>query len=74
MATASAGSLIFRPSWDWRPAIGNALAGGGGGGGDYSARRILFGTVLRFCLCLTVDLQAKRSDGPTTPALSATHS
>jgi hypothetical protein len=34
MAAARAGSLLSRPGWDRRRAIGNALAGGSGGGGD----------------------------------------
>jgi hypothetical protein len=89
MAAARAGSLISRPGWDRRRAIGNALAGGAavvvgvsGGGGEggrggehYSARRTWIGTVCSALrgVCLSVDLQAKTSDGPTGLEVSGKH-
>jgi hypothetical protein len=90
MAAARAGSLISRPGWGRQRAIGNALAGGaavvvgvsggcgeGGGGGEhYSARRTWIGTVCSTLrgVCLSVDLQAKTSDGPTGLEVSRKHS
>jgi hypothetical protein len=89
MAAARAGSLISRPGWGRQRAIGNALAGGaavvvgvsggggeGGGGGEhYSARRTWIGTVCSALrgVCLSVDLQAKTSDGPTGLEVSGKH-
>jgi hypothetical protein len=89
MAAARAGSLISRPGWGRQRAIGNALAGGaavvvgvsggcgeGGGGGEhYSARRTWIGTVCSTLrgVCLSVDLQAKTSDGPTGLEVSGKH-
>jgi hypothetical protein len=47
MAATTAGSLISRPSWEWRPAIGNALAEEAVVEEHYSARRTL---VAWFCV------------------------